>query len=75
MAPAGRSDGEARVAEAEALRLFLKAQRQRVGQKLAAMERRILAARVERMEDWDSRNLLRAGSKKPGLDFYDRRPW
>ena len=75
MAQARRSAGEARVDEAEALRLFLKRQRGRVVHKLERMEQRIVEARRDAMEDWDAANLLRAGGKKPTLDFYDKRGW
>lgn len=72
MAEDGRSDGEA-ASDWEWFRLLCKRQRGRIATKLAASDRRIARARVDRMEDWDGAG--RRGGKKPGLDFYDARQW
>jgi hypothetical protein len=72
VAVARRSNGE-RAQDLETWwRLVVKAQRGRIATRLAASDRRIAAARVDAMEDWDGG---RTGGKKPSLDYYDARRW
>jgi hypothetical protein len=63
-------------AEHEALRRFFKRQRERVVDRLSRSEARVTKARVEAAEaEWELRQVVRGGGKKPSLDYYDRRGW
>lgn len=63
-----------RIEAAESLRRFLKNQRQRVGDRLRAMEQRIGAARADYDDNWEAERRLRGlVGKKPSLEYYDRR--
>lgn len=63
-----------RFALADEWRRFLKNQRARVEHKLAGMERRIVEARYEPMEEFEARVRRASGGwKKPNLDQYEAR--
>lgn len=66
---------EERQQSADALRAWMRRQRGRLAEKFKRSEERVRAARVEAMEDWQPTSLLRAGSKKPSLEYYDKRGW
>lgn len=70
-----RSNGEA-AEPLDDFRLFCKRQRARLAERFRRSAERIRQANEDVAEaEWELRQVVRGGGKKPSLDFYDRRGW